>query len=454
MIITGLLITTVLGYCIINYVKPSFCFAEKVAAGYGLGFAIVTLFFFIFSLTGIAISVYFMLSVIVATATAFFILSLYSSARHEQAKMPAMLAGKVTSIDIIMRSALVLAIVALMLYFFAVNSYWPVHSYDGMSVYDNLAKVFFSQRNAVLDASMVEHFGGYVDYPLHVPLMNTWIYLLADDYSINPKYIYALYYVSLLTIFYFRARRHVSINKALLGVLALATAPGIFVQVHYAETNFVYPYYLAVGIFYLHGSALDDDRRLSVLGAAFLAVIFWVRPASELIYIGIATAVCLTASPKIRRTTFVSLFVTGGIICILWKVYLAFMVGGGVLGSFPEIHLNSLLKPDKLWIILRQGILQYGFLRPVKAGIIWPAFVIISIMSIFYGRRENLLALCYTAILLCMFYFSIYLVGILYSFNSHWLSWFENDYSFDRLVILFQPLMIYCIVLMTGPTQS
>lgn len=460
-ICAGLITTVLAGSSVVRLIAPGLRRVEKIALGYGLGLAMATMLLFCIFLIG----GWFSAKIITACLLVIAALSLFMSGRRRPENdrpmestppAPAFSFG-----DSLITAISITIIVILAVYVVVDGLYRPLSSCDAIYYYDNLANIFFYHKIAALTKNIstivylkTSHTTSTVDaypthYPYHVPLMHCWLYMLAGNPTVNPKLLHAFYYLSLLTIFYCRARRRTARNTALLGSLAVASAPGVISTVYWAETNFVLTYYLCIGVIYLCDAVDLDKKRLFVLGSVFLSLTLWVRAAGELTLAAI-TVVMLTATyPKWKYFALRALLITGAIAYAPFKAYALHEFGPPPDYDLRLVQWGRLLHPEPVILLLQKMVWQFGFMSPMDSGIIWPAFFVLAFIGAFRRNGARLLFWCIIALFIA-YCLTFHLMFVSTNRPDSAIFILDRDASTYRLLTLFQPIMLFYITLIAG----
>ena len=100
----------------------------------------------------------------------------------------------------------------------------PIESYDAIAIYAIKAKILYMAKAFPADFfySLVRPLA-HPDYPLNIPLFETFIYLFLGNLNDQlVKIIFPLYFVAVLAVFYFAVRRFATRRYALLFTFILA----------------------------------------------------------------------------------------------------------------------------------------------------------------------------------------------------------------------------------------
>lgn len=430
----------VLAGCAISHLlAPRLSLPERVASGYCIGLASVTFLLFMLSWAGVPLSPGLCIGVPVVLGAG------ACAVRHRAGKKGSPGPGTVTpaltpSGGIGAVEFLLLGGIVILVGIAAVQAlYWPVRAFDAIHLYDHRAKLVYEQRGIALDEYHTRLFGIYVDYPLHVTLSHSVIYLLAGRSDINPKLIYVGYYAALLTVVYCRTRRAMTIRNALLATLVIASAPPIFKHTSWCTTTFPYMCYYSIGVIYLCEFMRGDDRGLLYIGALLVAFTSWIRPANELVVLGVAVVLGYDCARKRRWAPVCILLAAAGAVYAAWTTYGYTIHRYASLATFHFSGYDKLFVPGNVLYVMKNCIADHTLSVPY-AGLIWYVFSLAIVRGFVTGRGqwEMPAIIMFTLGVLSVLFYSI---GIRDDFAD---SWRYNAWNASsRLMPMLIPLAVY-----------
>lgn len=442
--VIGLLVVVLAGFFVVNLLAPKFSLPEKFAAGYGIGLVFATFSMFLLSWAGLPLSrVTVLLPSIAAIA-----LCVASRKRVRRAlnisrspKNPVRYSNLLSPANLGLLSGLLLLVGISLVQ----AIYWPIRGFDSVHLYDNMARLVYQQKSIVLDDYSRNLFEIYVNYPLHVSLSHSLVYILAGSSQVNPKFIYVLYYLSLLIIFYCRCRCRMGDMRSLLATLLLASVPNIFSYVPWCSTNFPYNVYYAVGIIYLCESLWTGDRGVFVLGSLLLAFMSWIRPATEIILVGVFLVVAVKALRKRSWFLPAAIVFAAALIYIPWIAYLKTEGMSGIAPGRSLENMKDIFHWGRLLFVLKGCIMGTMFMQPSESGIVWYLFAFSVLYGLIRGSRRWELFWFIVAALIALAA-AIYLVGVWKGFSSYWDVHARGQAG--RMTPMLIPLAVYFIALM------
>ena len=215
---------------------------ERLGLSFLLGFGVFTLLMFCYSSLGVKITLQ---STLIALGVSIGLLLLLI--KLFKRKVSVNLFSIIKSFLTLSRleKIIVFVIAAFGLGSLIISTYFPVHIWDALALYDFRGKVIAEQGFYTQIAKNFIYFDGY---PLFTSLSHTLVYLFG---GVNPQFLYSFMYISFIFIFYSNLREFADRRIALITTLILATTPVIFDHSTFAYTNLPYTIFLATGSIYL-----------------------------------------------------------------------------------------------------------------------------------------------------------------------------------------------------------
>ena len=238
---------------------------ERVALSYGLGLGCITFELLLFSVFGLP----FDLMLITLPWIACFTIALFKMEKVNSLKPPQFLAKKPIFSDILL---FIIILQVASVFLIALNK--PIESYDAIINFGIKSKLFFLNNVISPDPSSFEGIGkGHMDYPLLIPLVETWVYkFLGVHNDCLVKIIFPLTFVSFLTAFYFSIKRLFSAKYAMLFTFLYCTIPMItnFATIGYGDLAFTYM--VTMGFIFLFQYFKDRKNSFLILSAVFSGI--------------------------------------------------------------------------------------------------------------------------------------------------------------------------------------
>lgn len=176
----------------------------------------------------------------------------------------------------------ILIIIILFEVFFAFSGamYRPHFAYDVLANWGWRAKLIFYQSYEFFNPTSNLFLGGgpHQHYPLHLSLLMAWIYLWlsrVDDALVNI--IFALYFLSLIGLFYINLRHFVSRKVSLTFTMFLSTLPLLNYHSFNAYADLTLSFYFLFIVVYLFRYLEDKNRANLILTALLAAISVWIK---------------------------------------------------------------------------------------------------------------------------------------------------------------------------------
>lgn len=412
---------------------------ERLFISYGLGLGIISLEMFCFHFFNIKYS----LSVILAPWSPLFIVNSFIYLKSKRLLKHASFNGKDRG-----RGALYFFLAGGILfeifYAFFRALIKPIEAYDAVTTYAIRSKIFYLSKCIPHDFFYnLSLLFPHADYPLNIPLSETFIYLFLGNLNDQlVKLIFPLYFMAILGILYLAVRRLSSRNYALLFTFLLATIPQFnnFATNAYHDIPFSF-YCFAGTLFLLYWFKETAAPSFLYISAVTTALSAWTKNEG-FVYCAANIALLMIFILINRRNSIkkniLSLFLYAGIILLIlapWLLvkYRANLVNCDV-GSTDLNQLNILRQAYKIWPIFYE--FQRQVFGPKKWNIIWVIFIFAVLV---YRKKifmKDQLYITASLMLIISGYIFVYLIGrddIWHMVGTTW----------SRMLIHFLPLTVY-----------
>lgn len=447
MFVVGLIVPTALGFVVTLLIAPGVKFWERIALGYGLGFALLTLAMFFLNVVGIRFS---LPNTLILVGGIFFGLLGYLirknwTARFSLRKIHLFRRIKETVDSLSIFEKIIVSLLCFFIFSnIVIGAYWPVYWSDALTVYDFRAKLLTSTLSFPQAASLdVWYPESVFSYPPMTSLVHTWLYLWGWA---NPKIFYPLLLVSLATIFYYSLRDHSPRYHCLIFTLILVTVPHLFTHATSAYTNFPFAFYFSVATLCLYRWMSQQKRGFLVLGGIFLGLGSWVRYESEIFFFGyLAVLVVFSLSRKryFAPFLFALLYFT---IQPLWKIYYQRVLHLGTFSAVTSRVSDTLSMSGELLNFMRwKEIMVFLWEWVGYFNVTLALLVVTSLLYIDRVRKHRFLFVI-IALNLILLVAATYVVSLT---GTDWNSSGTGG-SVRRLFIMFLPIMWYFIALITA----
>lgn len=411
---------------------------EKLSLGYFIGTGFLTMFMFIMSLVGISWRRELIGGILVLCTLLF----LYFSKRTKGFSLKSLTIKRFSGFELLCLSVLILN--SIVIFYLALNK--PVVNWDAWANWSLRAKIFFYDRGISFDPNAFQFLGrgGHINYPLHLSILESWVYLVLGVWNDQlVKIIFPVYFVSFILLLYSVFSSITKRYIALLAVLLWSITP--FISYHaigeYAD--------LPGGIFFCAGL---------IAGWKFITKKQWQ-------YI-VLSSILLSQSAWVKNETFIFSIIT--IVFFIYKYHKS--VNNILLIIAPYLFF---LSP---WLYIKQqfhlglsnmastgNLSSFGFhpeviltllealIRVENFGLLW----LISILTIFfYPLIIKKMKLTYFYILAGIF-FALYL-GI-YIFTDNY-QFVEKGIILNRNLLIIAPSIYWMVasvvVTLTGKQNT
>jgi 4-amino-4-deoxy-L-arabinose transferase-like glycosyltransferase len=150
-------------------------------------------------------------------------------------------------------------------------------AWDARTSWAFKAKIFFID-NVPLISFFKDYPIGIADYPLHIPLLETWIYNCLGVWNDQlVKVIFPLYFAGLLLIVYYGLRRIKPRLESLLFTFVLSALPFLTYHATIGYADFPLAFYYATGLLLLYLWMENKDSKFLLLSVVFLGFLPWIK---------------------------------------------------------------------------------------------------------------------------------------------------------------------------------
>ncbi|MDP3791491.1 MAG: glycosyltransferase family 39 protein [Candidatus Omnitrophota bacterium] len=303
-----------------------------------------------------------------------------------------------------------------LLYAFFRTLIMPMESYDAIAIYALKAKVFYINQSIPHDFfSSFKNFVPHIEYPLLIPLAETFFYTLFGSLNdLLVKIIFPLYYVALLVVFYSACRRFISRRQSLFFTFLLATIPQItdFATNGYADLPFAF--YCSSAIFYLYLWIREKKGVFLILSFILSALAIWTKSEGIMFAsINAVIAVIYTARGKPFNVKGYA-YAVFSVLMVVVYVFAWESVGLTVNSDFASSQSSFLTRLISGFERIPQILYEYQiqFFGPKKWNIIW----ILLIAATVWGAcvkvlSKDILPLAISILLILFGYSMVYILS-------------------------------------------
>ncbi len=247
---------------------------EKLFLSFGLGFGMLTLMMFYFSVLKIDFSP---LKIFLSCAVPLVAVLRLKAIRGEgvSPKGTSRTGEAYFPFDIF----LVLLIVVSAAMVFLLNYIYFEDVWDHWAVWGFKAKIYFLHQRIPFErfAEFATVWGNW-DYPHHVPLMEAWIMLNLGYWNDQlPRVIYPMFLIGLMLCVFYYCRRYIPRTMSLMAAFWVISLPGLQSRAVGAIPEPILLFYYIVSLALLFRWMETKDRTLFVLSAVFAGLMVWTK---------------------------------------------------------------------------------------------------------------------------------------------------------------------------------
>lgn len=427
-----LLIVFGIGLPITLLIVPKMNSTGRLGISFPIGLGIFTLLMFISNLLGLKIGS-------INTSAQLLVLggTLILIKRKDMKKYLTNLSSVISAQPDLYEKAFIAAIFILIISSFISTLYWPVYTWDALTLYDLRAKVLV-QFGFMRGMLLTDYFIGY---PPLTSLAHTIVYLAGGK---NPQFIYSTFYLSIALAFYGLLREVVSRKLSLLFTLILVAVPQFFNQSIISYTNLPYTVFFSTGAIFYY--VWDKARKpgFLIMSAILVGFSAWTRSAEPL-WIAVFLTVILAS---ILRRKFLNIIIFSGFFFPIqqaWTLYQTNWAGTENLTTSQvgrSVSFLSRIIDVNRWFQVLTYLYKY-VVAPWGASIY--IFVFSMILAVLTKKLRSALSIFIVIFLLIsMVLYGTYITSIAMA------GWLGIGDSVTRMTMIFYPLFIYASALLFG----
>lgn len=437
-------VTTLIGFgiiCLIPFKNKISLLTERLFLSYGIGVGFISLEMLLFYLLGMKFS----LTNILAPWAMLLIINLliYFKGRKK------IIIDKTTGMNPegsgFLKIFLTLGITFEVFYAFFRAFIKPMEAYDAIAIYAIKAKAFYLASSIPQDFFYnLALFLPHPDYPLNIPLAETFVYLFLG--SLNDqlvKIIFPLFFVGILGILYSGIRRFASNAYALLFTFILASIPQFssYAANGYLDIVLAYYYFASALFLFLWFKNVRDYQFLLVSGIMAGLAAWTKNEGSMYCVINIVLIAIYLLENRANVTIRKSIIYLCGYIFVvlillsgwLWIKTSAHLVNDEIdLARLNPYNLSG--QYSRIWPIIYE--FQKQFLGPKKWNIVWIIFIFLLLGGIKRAFSKDIKYIT----LSIFFAFGGYI--LIYMITSQNIAWHLSSTA-SRFFIHFLPVVIY-----------
>ena len=327
----------------------------------------------------------------------------------------------------------------------------PLSSYDSIAIYAVRAKAVFLAGGIPQDffERITQSFPNS-SYPLMLPISEAWIYaFLGSVGDLAVKIIFPLFFLAMLTVFFYAVREFFGRKEALIFTFILGTIPQLakFSTVGYADL--ILTFYFTSSFIYLFKWMRKAETRHLALSGLLMGLALWTKTEGWAFFLSAVLILALFCAKAFRkdRRIFVKAAVFILIALMTGLPWVFTVKNAGLRNEAYDLSslsvssfFGSLMNFERCPRIAYE--FQKQFFGPKKWNILWIVFLALFFLNIKAVFREDLL---YPTLLLMLV-----MTGYAYSYllmslkEGEPINWYIGS-SLSRLFIHFAPLTVYWI---------
>lgn len=378
----GVAALILVGYLLTLWLAPEFPHLGQVAAGFGLGTLLVTLWMLALSSLGLPFSLPLVLSLPYSLVGGLWLGKKVAGREKPKSQPPPSSPPLSVSAPYSYADWLFISLLAALFLFATLRAaLYPMWAWDALATWGFKGKVFYVRR-----AMDLSGFEAHNYYPNLVPMLLTYLYLWLGQVNDHlVKLVFPLWGGALLTLLFVMLRR-LGLNRTqALGTVTFFALNGITFISHlfitYADLALTYFTLGAAGFLYLWLADEAPPGALPVAGL-FFAGITWGKfegpPLAGSILLAVGITLIWLRPPHLARRLASLIWPLLGLLLgyLPWRLFMASQgieTGSDhVLGFYPQQLFQAL--PSFLWALV----------NPTLFGILWPATLLSLVL---FGKK-------------------------------------------------------------------
>lgn len=308
--LTSILLIFVLGYLIANLILRNSSVLERISLSYLLGSGIFSYAIFLANWKlGLVLNVYsvsYVAALLIVTTLIIKFIYVKRIGKLNRVRLD-LLVNKLSNIDYILIILITVLVGSMLLN----NIFWPVTSWDSLTLYDFRAKLIV--ETGEINSILIDSY--YVSHPLFTTLLHLQNYLFGIQ---NSMYLYSLLYISFIVCFFIKLRRLAGKSITLFTILLFSVNSLIVYHSMYAYTNLPYAIYFSLGILYLYETVNRKKLLIPnyIISALLIGISSWVRYTEPFWIIPLVVAVFIAIK---RKKYFIA--VTYGLLVYVFRYF-------------------------------------------------------------------------------------------------------------------------------------
>lgn len=321
----------------------------------------------------------------------------------------------------------------------------PIINWDAWANWGLRAKVFYLEKGIPTnrDFPLFLGGGGHPNYPLQLPLMESWIYLVLDQWNDQlVKIISPLTMLFFIMFFYSFIRQFMSLNRSLIFSLIFLSIPFISYHASADYADLGVGLYIGIATMFLYLYILKNESKYLMFSSLMFGGAGWVK--NEGVFLFVITALVFTVALVRKRginnmKKIILPFISGLILLSPWLIFQrVFGLGISNLGAdqgLKEINIHIEAVPQ----------IVSGLATLSNFSLLWVALII---GIIFYHKRIRESRLGIFVILIFCYFFGFLFV---YLFTQN-IIYIQNGTILQRNLLTIAPSVFWITALILGNT--
>ncbi|MBN1354205.1 MAG: hypothetical protein JW994_06025 [Candidatus Omnitrophica bacterium] len=325
----------------------------------------------------------------------------------------------------------------------------PIESYDAVAIYGLKAKIIYLAGG--ISGNFFQNLSGFFqgshpDYPLFVPLSETWIYTFLGRFDdMFVKILFPLLYLAFLTVFYSVLKRITGTRRlALLFTFILATIKQFSDYATIGLSDLPLGIYFALGIMYIYLWMSEKEKTYFLkISALSLALCTWTKNEGVLLaFFGLVALLAYAVRNKPDVNTR-SIFIYAAFVLAFIAAWRMFIFKQGIVNE--NFNVSMLGSGNFMSGLGKLPLIAYEFQKHIFGFKKWNIFWVLLLLVFFNGLRYAFSGNTkYITYILIMFLFGYTLV---YMFSAVEIDFFLRK-TWSRFLLHILPLAVFWTALM------
>lgn len=416
-LIWALLLPLLLGVLVLSFIdrksKISFGFLQYTSYSFFLGTSLFTLILFLLSVANISWD-----SLVISLLLGVLVIGVLYKLHRNNLKQKI---NRVLDIRVYPQALQVIVLLLILLklfllFYLATNK--PIIDWDAWSNWSLRARVFYTEQGINLDKHSPYYLGsgGHLDYPLQLPILEAWIFLVLNSWRDDMvKIIFPLYLAFFSAYLYSFLSKRISNLQSLIYTFIFISLPLLSFHTTAAYIDLPLSLYVGIGTMLLLEFVETRKKIYLFLSSVILGCAAWLKNEGLIFYL-IFSLFSLVLIYFFSKKKFLiqirdyTLHIVSGLIFVLpWLIFK--LIKG--------IETSSLLKINFADFNIHPEILSKlvnGIISPSNFSLLWLAFILSLLMSIALRDKKMNFTLSLLPVLFLLAFVLIYLITDNYRF--------------------------------------